>query len=108
MRYVSLPGTDIRTSNLGFGCASLGSRVSKKEGLEALARGFDEGITWFDLAPIYGGGTAESIFSEFLTGKRDQVHVCTKVGVGRPSYDPIFADGWRCCAPHGEPFQLFA
>ena len=63
--------------------------MSKKDGLEALSRGFEEGVTWYDLAPIYGGGLAEGIFSEFLKGKRDKVHVCTKVGIGRPSYDPL-------------------
>ncbi len=89
MRYVNLPGTDIRASSLGFGCASLGSRVSKRDGLAALSRGFEAGVTWYDLAPIYGGGLAESIFSDFLKGKRDKVQVCTKVGIGRPRYDPL-------------------
>ena len=89
MRYVNLPGTDIQASNLGFGCASLGSRISKRDGLEALARGYGEGVTWYDLAPIYGGGLAEEIFSEFLVGKRDNIQVCTKVGLSRSGYDPL-------------------
>lgn len=84
MKSVNLPGTDITTSNLGFGCASLGSRVSKGNGLRSLARAHDLGVTWYDLAPIYGAGQAEAIFSHFLADRRHKVHVCTKVGLERP------------------------
>ena len=37
MRRVVLGGTGIETSALGFGCASLGSRVEVREGARALA-----------------------------------------------------------------------
>lgn len=66
---------------LGFGCASLGSRVSARDGLAALERALDEGITWFDLAPSYGDGQAESVFSSFAARHPDRLRILTKVGV---------------------------
>ena len=68
-------------SRLGFGCASLGSRVGRREGLNALAAAFQHGVNWFDVAPPYGDGEAESIFAEFAKCRRTHIHVCTKCGV---------------------------
>jgi hypothetical protein len=68
-------------SRLGFGCASLGSRINAGKGIAALASAFDAGINWFDLAPAYGDGRAEAIFSEFARALRNRIHICTKYGV---------------------------
>jgi hypothetical protein len=68
-------------SRLGFGCASLGSRIGRREGLRALAKAHDLGINWFDLAPPYGDGEAEPIFAEFVKGRRGRIHICTKCGL---------------------------
>jgi len=69
---------------LGFGCASLGSRVAAKDGLKALARAYDEGVRWFDVAPPYGAGRAEALLGQFLVGRRD-ASVTTKVGLAPPN-----------------------
>jgi len=81
MRQVTLGATGIATSCLGFGCASLGSRVSEGSGLRALEAAFDAGVTWFDLAPLYGGGRAEEIAGRFVRGRRAAVQICSKVGL---------------------------
>jgi aryl-alcohol dehydrogenase-like predicted oxidoreductase len=81
MRLVDFAPVGRRVSALGFGCASLGSRVDAKRGTAALARAFDAGISWFDVAPSYGDGDAETLLGSFLAGKRSQVVVCTKVGL---------------------------
>lgn len=70
-----------KASHIGFGCASLGSRVDPKHGLVALAQAFEKGVNWFDLAPSYGDGQAEVIFASFAQGRRDRVHICTKCGI---------------------------
>jgi aryl-alcohol dehydrogenase-like predicted oxidoreductase len=80
MRHVELAPLARSVSVVGFGCASLGSRVDGKRGTAALARAFDAGITWFDVAPSYGDGHAEVLLGKYLAGKRSQVAVCTKVG----------------------------
>jgi diketogulonate reductase-like aldo/keto reductase len=59
----------------------LGSRVGPRKGFLALEHAFDRGINWFDVAPSYGDGEAELLLGRFLAGKRDQVGVCTKVGI---------------------------
>lgn len=71
-------------SSIGFGCASLGGRVGARRGTEALERAYHAGITWYDVAPSYGDGMAESIWGQFASKKRGSVYVCTKVGM-RPS-----------------------
>jgi hypothetical protein len=84
IRTVALPGTALESSCLGFGCASLGSRVSARAGLVALERAHEAGITWFDVAPAYGAGEAETILGRFLAGRRERVLVLTKVGLAPP------------------------
>ena len=81
MRRVTLGRTGIETSALGFGGASLGSRVDAEEGARALAAALDAGVTWIDLAPVYGGGRAEEIAGRTIRGRRDEVQICTKVGL---------------------------
>jgi aryl-alcohol dehydrogenase-like predicted oxidoreductase len=82
MRRVTLGQTGIETSCLGFGCASLGSRVGAEAGLRALAAAADAGVAWFDLAPLYGAGRAEEVAGRFLRGRRrDRVQLASKVGL---------------------------
>ena len=88
MDTVRLAGADVTTSCLGFGCASLGSRISPKAARAALEHAFDAGVTWYDVAPAYGAGTAEFLLGEFVKGKADQVSVCTKVGLIAPNDTP--------------------
>jgi aryl-alcohol dehydrogenase-like predicted oxidoreductase len=82
MRRVTLGRTGIETSSLGFGCASLGSRVGAAEGALALAAAFEGGVTWIDLAPVYGDGRAEAIAAAFLRAHRRELQICTKAGLG--------------------------
>ena len=86
MRRVVLGDTGIETSALGFGCASLGSRVGPEAGRRALAEAFDAGVTWLDLAPVYGAGEAEAIAAPFLRAHRAEVQLCSKAGL-------LLADG---------------
>ena len=81
MRRVVLGKTGIETSALGFGCASLGSRVGAEAGRRALEEAHAAGVGWFDLAPVYGGGEAEAIAGPFLRANRDRVQVATKAGL---------------------------
>lgn len=82
MRRITLGATGIETSCLGLGCASLGSRVGEAQGFRALAAACDAGVTWLDLAPLYGAGRAEEIAGRFLKGRpRDAVQICSKVGL---------------------------
>ena len=84
MNAVGPSARPIAPSRLGFGCASLGSRVAAADGLNALSAAFDAGVNWFDVAPAYGAGEAEALLGRFLRGRRDRAFVVTKVGMAPP------------------------
>jgi aryl-alcohol dehydrogenase-like predicted oxidoreductase len=83
MRTVHLAGWPHPVSALGFGCASLGSRISRKAGTAAIERALAAGINWFDVAPSYGDGEAEGILGGALAGA--SVAIVTKVGLHAPA-----------------------
>jgi aryl-alcohol dehydrogenase-like predicted oxidoreductase len=87
MVHVSRLGRDV--SAIGFGCASLGSRVSPSAGRRAVFEALDCGVTWFDVAPPYGDGQAEDLLGGFLVGRRHDVVICTKFGIARPEIDLV-------------------
>jgi len=84
MRTVNFEGWPGPVSALGFGCASLGSRISRKDGIAAVEQALAAGVTWFDVAPSYGDGDAEMILGTALA--KSKVAIATKVGlVSRPT-----------------------
>lgn len=90
MRMVRVPRLDRDVSAIGFGCASLGSRISAADGRRAIARALDLGLNWFDVAPSYGDGQAEALLGAALRGRRDRVVLCTKFGIA-PAAVPLAA-----------------
>jgi aryl-alcohol dehydrogenase-like predicted oxidoreductase len=84
VRTVRIGPLDRNVSALGFGCASLGSRISAKHGQRAIALALDHGVSWFDVAPPYGDGNAENLLGQALRGYRDKVVICTKFGISPP------------------------
>ena len=84
VRRLVLEALNEEVSCIGFGCASLGSRVSASDGTRALVQAFDRGITWFDTAPSYGDGHSENILGDFMAGRRNSIQIATKVGVLPP------------------------
>lgn len=88
MQYVeNVPG--IQSSQLGFGCAPVMGKVSKKDSLSAMAHAYEAGINHFDIARSYGFGEAEAVLGEFIRGKRDKVVVATKFGIRPGNVSPI-------------------
>lgn len=81
MREITLPGTEIRTTALGFGCGGLMRTASRRQRLALLQEAYDSGIRHFDVARMYGLGVAEAELGGFLKGRRDGVVVATKFGI---------------------------
>jgi len=79
-----------QVSVLGFGCAAMGGRSSRKESLTAIAAAWDAGITFYDTARSYGYGQSEGLVGEFLRDKRDSAVICTKFGIL-----PANQGGWK-------------
>jgi aryl-alcohol dehydrogenase-like predicted oxidoreductase len=65
--------TDFTSSSFGFGTAYLGRRHGLRRGVRLLNTAFEEGITHFDTAPMYGPGLAERVVGRFLAGRRDDM-----------------------------------
>jgi aryl-alcohol dehydrogenase-like predicted oxidoreductase len=79
-----------KLSALGFGCAAMGGRSSRKESLAAISAAWDAGVNFFDTARSYGYGQSEGLVGEFLTGKRQSAVICTKFGIL-----PSAQSGWK-------------
>ena len=77
-------GQSIGFTELGFGTAPLGNlyrAVSEADAQKTLDAAWKAGIRYFDTAPLYGLGLAETRLNHFLRGKkRDDYVISTKVG----------------------------
>jgi aryl-alcohol dehydrogenase-like predicted oxidoreductase len=89
MKQFTLPGTDLRTSVLGFGCASVMGRYGKRKSLNALAAAYDSGIIHYDIARSYGFGEAERIVGKFTRDKRDRICLVSKFGILPRGNSPV-------------------
>jgi uncharacterized protein len=75
-RTVRLGRTGLQVPDIGFGSSGL-------DGDEELVRyALDRGITYFDTAESYTGGTSETTLGRALGGARERVTLATKVGSG--------------------------
>jgi len=81
MRSVAVGDTGATTSELGLGCAGLYRDGERKTRRAVLETAYDHGIRHFDVAPMYGLGTAESELGDFLRARRDSVTISTKFGI---------------------------
>ncbi len=70
---------------IGFGCARIVGRSSLRQSAKLIECALDLGIRYFDVAPVYGLGTAEEVLGEVI-GNRPDVVIATKVGIPRPPY----------------------
>ena len=71
-------------SELGAGCMSISSNYGppapKEQGLKAIRTAFENGVTFFDTAEVYGPYANEELVGEALQSVRDQVKIATKFG----------------------------
>jgi aryl-alcohol dehydrogenase-like predicted oxidoreductase len=85
MEYRQFGKTDLKVSAIGFGCWEVGGtygRIDETQFARAVRQAIDSGITCFDTAEAYGMGVSEAALSRALGGRRRDVSVVTKFGVG--------------------------
>jgi len=85
MEFRQFGRTRLRVSALGFGCWEIGGtygRIEEAEFRRAVAQAVDNGITCFDTAEAYGMGVSEEALARALAGRRNDVVIATKFGVG--------------------------
>lgn len=84
MQYELLGKTGLHVSRLSFGASSLGGvfhSVDEAEAIAAVHAAIDCGITYFDVAPAYGGTRAETVLGKALRNiARHRYRLSTKVG----------------------------
>ncbi|TPE43272.1 aldo/keto reductase [Pontibacter mangrovi] len=78
MKYKLLGKSEIKVSEVSFGCMSL--QGSQQESTQMLHRALDHGITYFDTADLYDKGRNEETVGKAFQGMRDKVIIGTKVG----------------------------
>jgi D-threo-aldose 1-dehydrogenase len=81
-----LGATGVRTTALGFGCAGVFRLSRRADRLAALDAAYDAGIRYFDVAPMYGLGRAESELGQWVRHKADDVVIATKFGIAPTAF----------------------
>lgn len=91
MRKITLEHTDIFTSKVGFGTASLHHILSSKTRKNLINSAINSGITHFDTAVLYGNGIAEKELGKVLDSyNREDLTISTKVGFHLNSFQRSF------------------
>jgi D-threo-aldose 1-dehydrogenase len=66
---------------LGFGCGDLYGGASYAASARLVETALDSGIRYFDVARLYGNGSAETVLGRILPRRRDQVIIVSKAGI---------------------------
>jgi aryl-alcohol dehydrogenase-like predicted oxidoreductase len=80
MRYRALGNSGLVVSVAGLGCNNVGRQLDLAGTRAVVGAAIDAGITLFDTADIYSGGSSEELLGKVLAGRRDQVVLATKFG----------------------------
>jgi len=81
-----VPALDVALSAVGFGCWAAGGSIvwngaDDDVTIRTIQRGMDLGINFFDVAPVYGFGHAETTLGRALGNRRSQVVIGSKCGL---------------------------
>ena len=74
----------LKVSAISSGCMSIsanyGPPAPRDQGMKVIRTAFEQGVTFFDTAEVYGPYTNEELVGEALAPFRDQVAIATKFG----------------------------
>ncbi|MFF9038297.1 aldo/keto reductase [Streptomyces sp. NPDC014892] len=79
----------LTTSVIGYGAMriALGEQSTDAASIAAIRRAYDDGVTHFDTAELYGWGRGERLLRDALGSDRHEVTIATKFGF-TPSFSP--------------------
>lgn len=83
MEKIALGQQGLHVSRLGLGCMGMSEFYAGRddeESLRTLDTAFDNGITFYDTADMYGSGHNEEFIGPFIRKHRDEVILATKFG----------------------------
>lgn len=82
----------LEVSSIGLGCLPLvgyyGTKLNRAQSITLIRAAFDQGVTFFDTAEVYGPYFSEECLGEALASVRDQVIFATKFGFGVEEKQP--------------------
>ena len=85
MKYRTLGTTRLTVSEIGFGTWGLGGNsygpVDDAVSIAALRCAHEAGITFYDTSDLYGNGHSEEVLGEALQAVRQEIVICSKVGL---------------------------
>lgn len=85
MKKRKLGKSGLEVSAIGFGCMGLNfsykHTLDKKDSISLLKAAYDDGVTFFDTAEMYGPYTNEELVGEAFSSIRDKVVIATKFGI---------------------------
>lgn len=74
----------MQVSEIGLGCMNFAGNynapVSKAQAIKTIRTAFENGVSFFDTAEVYGPYTSEEFVGEALAPFRDKVQIATKFG----------------------------
>jgi aryl-alcohol dehydrogenase-like predicted oxidoreductase len=86
-RRLGRDGPPVAPVALGaMGFAGFYGPSDDEEGVRAIRRALDLGITMIDTAEAYGGGRSEALVGRAIAGRRDEAVIATKASRGAPGY----------------------
>jgi aryl-alcohol dehydrogenase-like predicted oxidoreductase len=84
MNYRSFGKTDLKVSELGLGCQSLGGGLyyrDDRESIRTLHQAFDSGINFYDASDHHSQGASERLLGRAFKDRRDRVIITSKAGL---------------------------
>jgi myo-inositol catabolism protein IolS len=105
MKYRQVGNTDIKVSEIGLGCWTIGglnwkngystgwNNVKESEAIGAISFALEKGVNHFDNADVYGNGKAERLLAKALGNNSKDVIIASKVGhfagTAENAYEPL-------------------
>ncbi len=88
MKHKKVRTMDLNISSVGLGCWQFSGEgvwdsFDEQKSIETIRAAIDNGVNFFDVAPVYGLGTAEKVLGKALKGyvERDKVIIASKCGL---------------------------
>nr|WKN36995.1 aldo/keto reductase [Tunicatimonas sp. TK19036] len=94
MQSITLPHSDLTVTRMAFGAwAIVGGfnwgHQEEKDSLAALREAYEQGITFFDTAQMYGNGESERMIHKALGDVYDRIVIATKIVPDDFAYDDV-------------------